>query len=381
MTRRLFHHGFALTTVLVMVAAATFGASPAAAQNATLTGRVIDADRRTTDRDGKPLAGKPKDPTGKSTDPADRTLGLSEATVTLELKGDAPRKWTVLTDAYGEYYKSGLPPGTYDITVKLEWRDPVQGRTNKPVIFTAEVRNFTIKPGDKVRAPEMNAWSDEARAEGKGRPAAGGVGLAAVQGDPEVQALVLAANTALKAGNDALALEKVNALIEMVEGCGPCYFNKGHIGMRTKDLKMAEESFLKAIEVEPKNPDAYNQLAILYHGQKKFDEAVKYATEANKILDATASGADVISLNNLGIILFDGDKPEEAAAAFARVVKLNPKHASAWFRLGLSTFTAASKENPKMKMADAKAPLEEYLKLEPKGEFADAAKALIAAIK
>jgi tetratricopeptide (TPR) repeat protein len=380
MTRRFFHHGFACTTFVVMLVAATYGATPAAAQNGTITGRVIDVDRRTTDRDGKPLAGKPKDPTGKSTNPDDRTLGLMEAQVTLELKGDQPRKWTVITDALGEYYKAGLPPGTYDITVRLEWRDPVQGRTNKLVIFTAETRGFVLKPGDKARAPEMQALTDEARAEGK-RAGGGGATAIVVQGDPEVQALSAAANAALKAGNDAEALVKVNALIELLEGCGTCYFIKGQIAFRAKDAKTAEEAFLKAVEIDPKNSDAYNQLAIVYHAQNKFEEAAKYAMEANKIQEASASGPDLISLNNLGIILFDGGKPEEARGVFERVVKLNPKHASAWFRLGLSIYSAASKEGAKMKLTEAKAPLEEYLKLDPKGEFADAAKALLASIK
>jgi Tfp pilus assembly protein PilF len=364
----------AFAALLFLIGAAT----PAAAQNSTLTGRVVDGDRRTTDRDGKPLNGKPKDPTGKSENPADRTLGLAEATVTIELKGETPRKWTVLTDAYGEYYKSGLPPGTYDITVKLEWRDPVPGRTNKPVIFTSEVRGFVIKPGEKARAPEMNALTEEARAEGK-RSSTGG-GAIAVQGDPEVQAAVAAANAAIKAGNDADAMIKVNALLELVEGCAPCYFSKGQLAMRAKDAKTAEEAFLKAVEIEPSNADTHNQLAIVFHGQGKFDEAAKHALEANKILESTASGADAISLNNLGLILKDAGRMEEAADAFARVVKVSPTRASAWFNLGLSIYSAANGGSTKVKMIDAKAPLEQYLKLEPKGEYADAAKALLAAI-
>lgn len=379
MTRRLFHQGFACTTVVVMLVAATLGATPAAAQNGTLTGRVIDADRRTTDRDGKPLAGKPRDQTYKSQDPADRTLGLMEATVTLELRGEKPRKFEVLTDAIGEWYKSGLPPGTYDISVRLEWRDPVAGRTNKPVIFTAETKGFVLKPGDKARVPEMEAWSDEARSAGKGAPAT--KGTVVVQGDPEVQALTAAANTALKAGNDAEALVKVNELIALVEGCFTCYLVKGQIAMRAKDAKTAEEAFLKAVEVDPKSADVHNQLAILLHGQSKFEEAAKHALEATKIQDANPGGADVLSLNNLGLILMDAGKPAEAREAFARVVKINPKHAAAWFKLGLSTYSVSTQEGSTVKAVEAKAPLEEYLKLEPKGEFADVAKALLAAIK
>ena len=98
-------------------------AAPAFAQNGTMSGRVVDSDRRTTDRDGKPLAGKQS--------LVDFQIGLSEATVTLEFKGEPAKKFQVLTDANGEWYKSGLPPGTYDISVRREWRDPVAGRATE----------------------------------------------------------------------------------------------------------------------------------------------------------------------------------------------------------------------------------------------------------
>ena len=62
-------------------------------------------------------------------------------------------------------------------------------------------------------------------------------------------------------------------------------------------------------------------------------------------------------------------------------VKLNPKHATAWFKLGLATYSVSTQEGSTVKAIEAKAPLEEYLKLDPKGEFADVAKALLAAIK
>src|SRR5262245_18645417 len=136
-------------------------AAPVFAQNGTIMGRVIDSDRRATDRDGKPLGGKPKDPVN------DPNMGVGEAYVTLELKGDAPKKYQVITDVFGEFYKAGLPPGTYDISVKKEWRDPIQGRATKLVVFVADAQGIVLKPGEKLRIPDLPALTEEARAAGK----------------------------------------------------------------------------------------------------------------------------------------------------------------------------------------------------------------------
>ena len=127
-------------------------AAPAWAQNGTMLGRVVDAERRATDRDGKPLGGKPKNI-------QDPNMGVDVAYVTFTLKGDTPKKYETITDAFGEFYKSGLPPGTYDITVKKEWRDPIQGRApgNKPVVFIAEALGGVRKAGDKMRVPDRAA--------------------------------------------------------------------------------------------------------------------------------------------------------------------------------------------------------------------------------
>ena len=356
-------------------------ALPAWAQNGTLTGRVIDVDRRTTDKDGKPIAGKMRDQTGMSKDPADRVIGLNEATVTLELKGEQPRKFQTITDAYGEWYKSGLPPGTYDISVKREWRDPVPGRTTKLVVFTAETLGVVLKPGEKARAPEMSALTEEARAARAQPGAAGAPGSAAAAagGANEDWAAAIALADAGKVDEAVAKLEALAAKNDKIENKVACYVKIGELQLGAKDEKAAEAAFLKAIEINPTSPDPYNQLASIYNGQRRFEEAAKMATKANELMGGTVGGSDPVAVFNQGIILWNASKPEEAKAQFAQAVKLNPKMAKAQYWLGMATFSLAS--SGKGNLIDAKAPFEEYLKLEPTGEFAETAKALLAAIK
>ena len=94
-------------------------------------------------------------------------IGLGDCQVTLTLKGEPPKTFKAITDLNGEFYKAGLPPGTYDISVRLEWRDPDVSRTNKLVIFIATANNVVLKPGDKLKIGDMDALTEEALAAGK----------------------------------------------------------------------------------------------------------------------------------------------------------------------------------------------------------------------
>jgi len=374
-----------LASVLAMVVIGW--AAPALAQNGTMSGRVVDSDRRATDRDGKPLGGKPMDI-------KDPLMGLGEAYVTFTLKGDAPKKFEAITDAFGGFYKSGLPPGTYDITVKKEWRDPIQGRApgNKPVIFIAEAFGVTLKPGEKLKVPDMPAFTEEARAAGKGKPGA----VAAVAASPETEAANKRAaevNALAKEADDAVAAGKFDEAITMLtsivtkkaeknEPCAACYMKIGEVQIKQKQEDKAEASFLKAIEQDPKLRDPYVQLASLYNSQRKFDEAAKMSAKANELGGAAGGaggGGDATSLYNAGIINWNAGKYPEAKEEFAKAVKLDPKMANAQYYLGMAIFNLAS--SGKATMADAKAPFQEYLKLAPTGEFAEVAKAILATIK
>jgi len=389
MTRRLIQFSMAAGVAALMLGAP----AQAAAQNGTLTGRVIDADRRTTDRDGKPLAGKPKDPTGQSKDPRDRDLGLTEAIVTLELKGDQPRKFEALTDGYGEWYKSGLPPGTYDISVRREWRDPVQGRTTKLVVFTASASGIVLAPGAKVRVPDMAGLTDEARAAGR-RPASTGDVAAVARQNADFQELFEASNKAVAAGNWAEAVVKLTELAEKTEKCTACYIKIGEYQLKAKNEKGAEEAFLKAMEMDPNNPDPPNQLASLYNEMRRFEDALKMGARYNELTGGGAAagtagaagrggggGGDATSLFRQGAIYWNAGKFPEARAEFEKAVKANPNLAQAQYYLAMTIVNLASADPPAARMTDAKAPFEAYLKLEPKGEFVETVKAILSTIK
>lgn len=377
MTRQSFRLLMASSLAFVAMA----WAAPAFAQNGTMTGRVLDSDRRTTDRDNKPIAGK------QST--VDFQLGLNEATVTLDFKGEPAKQFQIITDAYGEWYKSGLPPGTYDISVRREWRDPVPGRVpgNKPVIFLAKKEGVVLKPGEKLKVPDMGALVEEKFKAGVKPPVVSNLSSAEAEAAnkkaAELEAMLKDANAAQAAGKheDAVRMfsEFAKKQEEKGDACGACYLKIGESQLKLKDEAKAEAAFLKAIEVNPKLADSYQQLAALYNGQKKFTEAAAMSKKASEFASGSAAGGDATTSFNQGVILWNAGDAEAARAEFLKAVQLDPKHAKAQYHLGLTTFSLAA--TGKVKMIDAKAPLEAYLKLDPTGEFADVAKALLTQIK
>ena len=306
--------GIRLLVIGAMAAVFIGGAAPAFAQNGTLSGRVIDAERRTTDREGNPIvgAGRPKSPT-------DPNIGLGLATVTLELQGSSPRKFTVTTDDIGGWYKAGLPPGTYDISIRREWRDPVPGRDSSLIVFTAEAKGIVLKPGEKVVVPDIGALTEVSRAAGHSAPTVSNVSNAAADAAnkraAELQTMLKDANAAAAAGKYEEAITMftnfADKQAEKNEKCAACYVKIGEAQLHLAQIDKAEAAFLKAIELDPNLRDPYSQLASLYNGERKFDEASKMSAKANELASGGAAGGgggDAVSLFNAGIINWNAGK-------------------------------------------------------------------------
>jgi superkiller protein 3 len=94
-------------------------------------------------------------------------------------------------------------------------------------------------------------------------------------------------------------------------------------------LDEAVTSYSKAIELDPKNAKAYNNLGISLRKQKKLDEAIASYTKAIRINPRFVS-----AYRNLGLALRDQKKLDEAVAAYRKAIEIEPKHAGAHFSLG-----------------------------------------------
>jgi tetratricopeptide (TPR) repeat protein len=295
--------------------------------------------------------------------------------IILELAGTPPRRLTTVTDKNGEWIRTGLPHGSVWTITARQFK--LSGRA---------AANVTIKGGETVAVPDIVISEGGADKPAAAAPAANPTNLSAEEAKKrnekaaKLQVLLKEANTAIEAQNYDEALAKLTALAEEVEGgCPACYGRMGDIHVLKKDPDNAEKAYLKAIELDAKDPAPYAALANLYNSQRKFDEAAKMSAKANELLGAAGGGGSAQAVYNQGVILWNAGKAQEARDAFAEAVKLDPKLADAHFRLGLAIFSLAGGAGAEA--AKARGPLEEYLKLAPAGEHAETAKGLLAAIK
>ncbi len=91
----------------------------------------------------------------------------------------------------------------------------------------------------------------------------------------------------------------------------------------------SEDKYKKAIELNPKDAEAHNNLGILYYNQNKFIEA-EYEIKKAIRLDSNDAGAH----NNLGALYYNQNKFIEAEYEYKKAIELNPNHAGAHNNLG-----------------------------------------------
>ncbi|MFZ5775066.1 MAG: tetratricopeptide repeat protein [Thermodesulfobacteriota bacterium] len=100
----------------------------------------------------------------------------------------------------------------------------------------------------------------------------------------------------------------------------------------TNQLHDAEAVFRKLLEHFPNQPDALHMLGVLSYKQGRLDEAYQFMLQADQILASPPEHY----LCNLGIVLFESNRDEEAISAFSRALNLNQKLYEAHGRMGYS---------------------------------------------
>jgi protein O-GlcNAc transferase len=91
----------------------------------------------------------------------------------------------------------------------------------------------------------------------------------------------------------------------------------------------AEKYLQKAVELDPNNADAYNNLGIISKEEGRLDEAVIYLKKAI-CLDTK----NALAYNNLGAVFQEKEKYDEALTLFQKALQLNPGFSDAYYNLG-----------------------------------------------
>lgn len=94
-------------------------------------------------------------------------------------------------------------------------------------------------------------------------------------------------------------------------------------------LSFYEQGFFKLIKANPKNPNYYNQLAILYSKNRKFAKAIQYfKTAAALFPDYSAA------YNNLGNVYTEQKKFDLAEQSYKAAIKMEPANAVFYRNIG-----------------------------------------------
>jgi tetratricopeptide (TPR) repeat protein len=327
-----------LTRGLITLAAFLACASIAAAQNARVAGQVFD-------RDGKPWAG-----------------------VTVVLKSDSGRTFTLKTDKDGKFSQIGLSAGLYTFT--LTNQDPPLNFSEKHQINSDQDNNipFDFKALAAAQAaanPDQQKAQQEQANKFKDMQTHFLAGRAALD-DWDTVHKQLAATPADQKGplQDKLATDSKTAVSEMqmaeqgvqakdVKNHAVVWSNLGQAYDRAGQLQEAVDAYQKAIDLQP-SAGAYGSqsTALANLAVAQTDPAVtqQKLADAGSDCDKAAAldptpGAAKACWKNIGIVLSNKGDLKDAIVPLQKATQADPKDAQSWFLLGSAyTGTIDSKQ-------------------------------------
>jgi len=195
--------------------------------------------------------------------------------------------------------------------------------------------------------------------------------LEKIENREEFESAFQLGSDAMQSGNHQEAINQFLLAIEILDSCYNCYQNIGISHLELENDEAAEAAFKRVLELRPDYANAFINLSNIYNSQRRFDEAAEASAEAER-LSGAGEGAttDPIAVYNQGVIYMNAQRIVEAKAQFEQTISLDPSHAEAHYWLAMTHLNTGD-------MADAVTALESYVELNPSGQYADQARAMI----
>jgi len=257
-----------------------------------------------------------------------------------------------VTDRLGKFRFSSLSPVQYFVSVRLSGYREVRREVNL-IMQSSEYVQIQLMPeiSETETSPRNTKLLDanvppEARSEF------------------EKGETVLLSKTKLAEG--ILHLEKA---IAIYPNFPEAQIKLGTAYMDAKEWDKAELALKRAIELAPNASNAFFALGELYLQQKKYSEAEKRLRQGLKIDNRSWRGHFA-----LGRVYWANGDVQQAAKQIALTLQLNPDLADAHLLAGNILLRSGNRE-------DARTEFEAYLRLAPKGEFANQVKTILQKMK
>ena len=323
---------------------------------------------------------------------------LKGALVKIDRK-DIKGHYQVKSDKKGHYFHTGLPLGSYKLTVEVDGKEMDSMDNVRTSLGDSTVINFDLQK----RAQEQQSLAKAAESGTLTKDQERGMTgeqKAALEKASKERSQALAKNKAL---NDAFN-EGMQAMQGKQWDAAITAFNKANeidpkqtvIWAQLADAYMQSstqktgadqqaamdkglEAFTKAIEIKPDDAAYHNNYALALAKAKKIPEAQAELTKAAQ-LDPPNAGRYYY---NLGAVLVNTGQNDAAGEAFKKAIDMDPNYADAQYQYGMFLLGKAQ-VTPEGKVIPAegtKEALQKYLDLKPNGPYADSAKGALASIE
>jgi tetratricopeptide (TPR) repeat protein len=252
------------------------------------------------------------------------------------------------TDSTGRFRFGNIQRGYYRVIVNAPGYRPAQQDADLQVLFRA----FLVF---------------ELTAE-KSQPAA----LLAVidaRAPAEARAELIRGREALSKKSNAEAVDHLQRALVVYPDFYEAHLLLGTALMDLRDWKQAESAFRRALELQPGNAPALLFLGEVYWRQQRYEEAEKTLLAGLKLDDKSWHG-----YFTLARLYWDLGNVPKAGPAVGHTLQLKPDFAPAHLLAGNILLKINQPER-------ALSAYQEYLRLEPKGEFASQARELVQKLK
>jgi tetratricopeptide (TPR) repeat protein len=320
---------------------------------------------------------------------------------------DNGQKYTLTTNAKGEFFSLGVAPGSYNVTLYKSADDQKASKElfhyNKVPVTIGEIPlDFDLQKIAKDQTTGKGVPPEQA----KQAQAAQETNENIKKQNLTIKALnehIIAAGTAMKAGDFDAAIATlteatgIDATRDVLWGLmGDAYrgsaMKQTDTAEKTKRLQEALTDYQKAIDIKTKaletdpkkDPDEVKRLAGYYNNMGdaaarsgKVDDAVKAYNKAAEVNPSGAAGYYF----NAGAVLTNIGKVDDAIGFFDKCIVADPAKADAYYQKGVDLIGKATLQGDKMVAPPGTAEaFNKYLELAPTGPYADVAKQMLASI-
>jgi tetratricopeptide (TPR) repeat protein len=323
---------------------------------------------------------------------------LKGALVKIDRK-DIRGHYQVKSDKKGHYFHTGLPLGTYKLTLEVDGKDVDSMDNVKTKLGDSTVIDFNLKQVKEKQQSLAAAAATGTLTQEQARdmsPEQKAALEKSMKEREQAMAKNKALNDAFNQGMAALAAKQYDVAIASFTKAGELDPNQNVVWAQLAEAHMqnsiqkvgaeqqasiekALEAYTKALAIRPEDAAYHNNYALALAKAKKLPESQAELAKAAQLDPANAGRY----FYNLGAVLVNTGQNDAAGEAFKKAIDMDPNYADAQYQYGMFLLGKAqvTPDGKVIPAAGTKEALEKYLQLKPTGPFADSAKGALTSIE